>query len=66
MVSGNLRVFLVVLVVQVCLLLAMTASAAQAARRGLGAVNLEATTDVCCPYHPDCCRANAAGGGAKP
>jgi hypothetical protein len=55
MAYGSLRVFLVLLVVQVCLLVAMAASAVQG-RLGVGPLMVEWTPEVCCPYHPDCCR----------
>ncbi|OEL25830.1 hypothetical protein BAE44_0013146 [Dichanthelium oligosanthes] len=59
MTNDSLRVLLVLLVAQVCLLVAMAASAVQA-RPGPVAVE---STPACCLYHPDCCEANA---GAKP
>ncbi|CAO2182622.1 unnamed protein product [Urochloa humidicola] len=65
MASDNLRVFLVLVVAQVCLLVAMAASAAQATRPGPGPVTVESTPE-CCLYHPDCCQANVAGAAAAP
>ncbi|KAJ1285810.1 hypothetical protein BS78_03G306000 [Paspalum vaginatum] len=51
-----LQVFLVLLVTQVCLLVAMAASAVQSRPAGRGAVIPESTPE-CCLYHPDCCQA---------
>ncbi|CAL4973596.1 unnamed protein product [Urochloa decumbens] len=65
MASNSLRVFLVLLFAQVCLLVAMAASAAQAARPGPGPVAVESTPE-CCLYHPDCCQANVASEAAAP
>ncbi|CAL4954097.1 unnamed protein product [Urochloa decumbens] len=67
MATNSLRVFLVLVFVQVCLLVAMAASAAQATRpgSGLGPVAVESTPE-CCLYHPDCCQANVAGEAAAP
>jgi hypothetical protein len=65
MASDSLRVFLVLLVAQACLLVAMAASAVHGSPGpGHGPVAVE-TTPACCLYHPDCCQVDADA-GAKP
>jgi hypothetical protein len=53
MATDNLRVFLLLLVAQVCLLVAMAASAVQGSRAG--PVTVE-SMPPCCPTLPDCCQ----------
>jgi hypothetical protein len=60
MAVGNLRAFLVFLLVQVCLFLMMTSSAKV---QGRHLMNLESTPE-CCLYHPDCCEPGSAGPAA--
>ncbi|GJM92854.1 hypothetical protein PR202_ga09360 [Eleusine coracana subsp. coracana] len=65
MATHNLRVFLVFFLAQVCLLLAMAASAVQGSSRA-GPVSVKSTPE-CCLYHPDCCEAGfGAGAATKP
>jgi hypothetical protein len=61
MAYGSLRVFLVLLVVQVCLLVAMAASAVQ----GRSVPGLESAPE-CCLYRPDCCQVQANAFAAAP
>ena len=61
--GDSLRVLLVLLVVQVCLLVAMAASAVHGRPGpGPGPVAVD-TTPACCLYNPDCCQVDA---GDKP
>jgi hypothetical protein len=66
MVTDNIRVFLLLLVAQVCLLVMMATSVVQGSRAG--PVTTE-STPACCLYHPDCCQAGfkfGVGDVAKP
>ncbi|KAG2592311.1 hypothetical protein PVAP13_5NG550500 [Panicum virgatum] len=64
MASDSLRVFLVLLVAQVCLLVAMAASAVHG-RPGPGPVAVE-TIPACCFYHPECCQRSAPAPSPDP
>ncbi|KAL6614333.1 hypothetical protein ACP70R_036603 [Stipagrostis hirtigluma subsp. patula] len=64
MAYGNLRAFLILVVAQVCLLVAMAASAVQGRPEPVKMMS----TPACCFYHPDCCQAaaRAAATAGKP
>ncbi|RCV27738.1 hypothetical protein SETIT_5G349000v2 [Setaria italica] len=64
MANDSLRVFLVLLLSQVCLLVAMAASAVQG-RSGPRPLMMESTPE-CCLYHPDCCQVQANAVAAAP
>ncbi|WVZ68506.1 hypothetical protein U9M48_017440 [Paspalum notatum var. saurae] len=55
--NGSRQVFLVLLVTQVCLLVAMASSAVQGSRPGWPGAVIPESTPECCLYHPDCCQA---------